>query len=246
VADDVSATAKVLRFPTVGSTMDLLHQLAAEGAAEGTVVVAGEQTSGRGSRARPWRSPPGGLWLSALYRPHVPSGAELLSLRVGLAVADAIESVGSGVRLGIKWPNDLLLDDRKLGGILCEARWHGETLGWIVVGIGLNVTNQIPAELAAGATRLADRRPDLTPEALEAPVTARLRALDPARARLDPAELDALRERDWLRGRRLLAPAVGRADGIAEDGALLVREADGAARRIRAGTVELAEPSFTP
>jgi BirA family biotin operon repressor/biotin-[acetyl-CoA-carboxylase] ligase len=225
--------------------MDLLHELAAEGAAEGTVVVAGEQTTGRGSRGRTWRSPPGGLWLSTLYRPQAPTGAELLSLRIGLAVADAIES-GSGVRLAIKWPNDLMLEDRKLGGILCEARWHGERLGWIVAGIGLNVTNQIPVQLAAGATRLADRRPDLTPEALEAPVTARLRALDPARDRLDPAELDALRARDWLRGRRVLAPVAGRADGITEEGALLVRDADGAARRIRAGTVELAEPSFTP
>jgi BirA family transcriptional regulator, biotin operon repressor / biotin---[acetyl-CoA-carboxylase] ligase len=246
VAGDVSAVPKVLRFPAVGSTMDLLHELAAEGAAEGTVVVASEQTSGRGSRGRTWHSPPGGLWLSALYRPRGPAGAELLSLRVGLAVAEAIEAVASGVRLAIKWPNDLMLDDRKLGGILCEARWHGEALGWIVVGIGLNVSNPIPVELATGAIRLADRMPDISPEALEAPVTARLRALDPARNRLDAAEVCFLRERDYLRGRRLLAPVAGLADGIAEDGALLVRGGDGAARGIRAGTVELAEPSFTP
>jgi BirA family biotin operon repressor/biotin-[acetyl-CoA-carboxylase] ligase len=246
VAGDVSPAPKVLRFPTVGSTMDHLHELAAEGVAEGTIVVAGEQTSGRGSRGRTWRSPPGGLWLSALYRPGTPAGAELLSLRVGLAVAEAIEAVGSGVRVTIKWPNDLMLDDRKLGGILCEARWHGEELGWIVAGIGLNVSNPIPVELAASATRLADRLPDISPEALESPVTARLRALDPASDRLDPAELAALRERDWLRGRRLLAPVAGRADGIAEDGVLLVRDAGGTARGIRGGTVELAEPSFTP
>jgi BirA family biotin operon repressor/biotin-[acetyl-CoA-carboxylase] ligase len=230
----------------VSSTMDLLHELAAEGAAAGTVVVAGEQTSGRGSRGRTWRSPPGGLWLSALYRPRAPAGAELLSLRVGLAVAEAIESVGSGVRLAIKWPNDLVLNDRKLGGILCEARWQGEELGWIVAGIGLNVSNPVPAELAAAAIRLADQWPDISPQALEAPVTDRLRALDPARNRLERAELAALRDRDWLRGRRLLAPVAGRGDGIAEDGALLVRDADGGARTIRAGTVELAEPSFTP
>jgi BirA family transcriptional regulator, biotin operon repressor / biotin---[acetyl-CoA-carboxylase] ligase len=236
----------VLRFPTVGSTMDILHDLAAEGAAEGTVVVAGEQTSGRGSRGRTWRSPSGGLWLSMLYRPRVPAGADLLSLRVGLAVAEVIESVGSVVPLAIKWPNDLMLDDRKLGGILCEARWQGEQLAWIVAGIGLNVCNPVPVGLASGATRLADRLPRISPEALEAPVTERLRALEPARDRLDPAELDALRERDWLRGRRLVSPAAGRADGIAEDGALLVRDPDGAVRRIRAGTVELAEPSLTP
>lgn len=237
---------RVLRFPTVGSTMDLLHELAHDGAEQGTVVVAGEQTSGRGSRGRVWRSPPGGLWLSALYRPRALARVELLSLRVGLAVAEAIEGAGSGLRLAIKWPNDLILDDRKLGGILCEARWHGEELAWIVVGIGLNVTNSIPPELAAGATRLADRLPAIGPEALEEPMIARLRALDPAGDRLDPAELAALRKRDWLRGRRLLAPVAGQSEGIAADGALLVRDATGALCGIRAGTVELAEPSFTP
>jgi BirA family biotin operon repressor/biotin-[acetyl-CoA-carboxylase] ligase len=226
--------------------MDLLHQVAADGAEEGTVVVAGEQTSGRGSRGRAWRSSPGGLWLSALYRPRALAGVELLSLRVGLALAEAIEGAGPGLRLAIKWPNDLILEDRKLGGILCEARWHGEELAWIVVGIGLNVTNAIPPELAAGATRLADRLPAIIPEALETPVIARLRSLDPAGDRLDPAQLAALRERDWLLGRRLLAPVAGHSEGIAADGALLVRDAAGAVRGIRAGTVELAEPSFTP
>jgi BirA family biotin operon repressor/biotin-[acetyl-CoA-carboxylase] ligase len=226
--------------------MDLLHGLAAEGAEQGTVVIAGEQTSGRGSRGRAWRSPPGGLWLSVLYRPGMPAGVELLGLRVGVAVAEAVEGVASGLSVAIKWPNDLMLDDRKLGGILCEARWQGETLGWIVSGIGINVANQVPASLAAGAVRVADRLPDIRPEALEAPVTAALRALDPSGDRLRPAELAALRRRDWLRGRRLLAPVAGRAEGIAEDGALLVRDPAGAVRGIRAGTVELAQPSFTP
>lgn len=236
----------MLRFPTVDSTMDLLHELASGGAAEGTVVVACEQTSGRGSRGRVWRSPPGGLWVSVLYRPGTPGAVELLSLRIGLAVAEALEAAGSGLRIAIKWPNDLIVDDRKLGGILCEARWQGEALAWIVAGIGLNVTNAIPAELAAGATRLADHLPDIRPQALEPPVIAGLRALDAAGDRLDRAELAALRERDWLRGRRLLAPVAGRADGIAQDGALLVRAAGDTVRRIRAGTVEFAEPSFTP
>ncbi len=242
----MSAGPRVLRFPTVDSTMDLLHKLASDGAEEGTVVVAREQTSGRGSRGRVWRSPPGGLWLSALYRPAPPATVELLGLRVGLSVADALETVGLGLRVAIKWPNDLIVDDRKLGGILCEARWHGEALAWIVAGVGLNVTNAIPAELAAGATRLADRLPDIHPDALEPHVIVRLRALDASGDRLEQAELAALRERDWLRGRRLLAPVAGRADGIAEDGALLVRAAGDTVRRVRAGTVELAEPSFTP
>ena len=235
---------QLLRFPAVPSTMDLLHELAAAGAEAGTVVVAGEQTAGRGSRGRPWRSPPGGLWLSALYRPGRSAGIELYSLRVGLAVAEAIEAIGPGLRVAIKWPNDLMLVDRKVGGILCEARWQGEVLAWVVAGVGVNVTNGLPADLATGAIRLADLLPDADPEVLERGLTARLRVLDPSADRLDAIELDALRGRDWLRGRRLRTPVSGTAVGIADDGALLVRDADGAILPVRAGTVELAEPSL--
>jgi BirA family biotin operon repressor/biotin-[acetyl-CoA-carboxylase] ligase len=225
--------------------MDLLHELAGDGAEEGTVVVAGEQTSGRGSRGRPWQSGPGGLWLSALYRPRTPAGVELLSLRVGLAVAEAIEGV-TGLLVAIKWPNDLMLDDRKLGGILCEARWQGEDPAWIVAGVGLNLTNALPADLTCGAIRLADRRPGIGPDELEPAITRRLRKLEASRTRLESQELGVLRARDWLHGRRLQSPAAGHAEGIAEDGALLVRGSTGALARVRAGTVELAEPSLTP
>jgi BirA family biotin operon repressor/biotin-[acetyl-CoA-carboxylase] ligase len=238
--------ARVLRFPVVGSTMDLLHELAARGAEGGTVVVAGEQTAGRGSRGRTWRSPPGGLWLSVLYRPRTAAGVELFSLRVGLAIAKAVEALAPGLRIAVKWPNDLVLNDRKLGGVLCEARWQGEVLGWIVAGVGLNVTNAIPPELAATAIRLADRVPGIDPDALEPEVTARLRTLDASGDRLEAAELAALQDRDWLRGRRLQAPIAGEVEGIAEDGALLVRNGAGVIERIRAGTVELAERSSTP
>jgi BirA family biotin operon repressor/biotin-[acetyl-CoA-carboxylase] ligase len=237
---------RVLRFPAVGSTMDLLHELAASGAESGTVVVAGEQTAGRGSRGRAWRSPPGGLWLSTLYRPPTAAGVQLLSLRVGLAVAAAVEAVGSGLRVAIKWPNDLMLDDRKLGGVLCEARWQGEGLGWIVAGVGLNVANVLPSDLASGAIRLADRVPGIDPDALEPGITRRLRGLDASGDRLDAAELAALRSRDWLRGRMLQAPVAGRVEGIADDGALLVRNGTGVLESVRAGTVELAQRSNTP
>ena len=235
----------LLRFPVVSSTMDLLHELAGGGAEAGTVVVAGEQTAGRGSRGRAWHSPPGGLWLSALYRPHAAPGVELFGLRVGLALAEAIERAGR-VAVAIKWPNDLMVGDRKAGGILCEARWQGEALGWVVAGVGVNVANRLPAEIEEGALRLADLVPGLTPEALEAEVTARLRALDPAADRLSPPELAGLRRRDWLRGRLLRAPVPGTAAGISDDGALLVGDGRGPVTAIRAGTVELAEPSLRP
>jgi BirA family biotin operon repressor/biotin-[acetyl-CoA-carboxylase] ligase len=174
-------------FDELPSTQDEGHRLAADGAQHGTAVAARIQTAGRGTRGRAWVSNAGGLWLSVIARPEAGEGLPVLSLRVGLALADHLDtllqptpsptvrrSVRPSVRL--KWPNDLLLDDRKLGGILCEARWQGDRLGWIVVGIGLNVHNPLPDSTATAATRLADYgfsgEPEAIVEAL-ARVTAR-------------------------------------------------------------------------
>jgi BirA family biotin operon repressor/biotin-[acetyl-CoA-carboxylase] ligase len=237
---------RLIRLPAVGSTMDLLHSLAADGAEAGTVVLAGEQTGGRGSRGRAWQSPPGGLWLSALFRPRGAAGVEVFGLRVGLAVANALETLGLGVPVGIKWPNDLMVGDRKVGGILCEARWQGESLSWVVAGVGINVANPIPDDLAAIATALAERLPGITPDVVEPAVTTRLRTLAAPSDRLAPVELSGLRQRDWLNGRRLRSPAPGTASGISDEGALLVRSESGATVAVRAGTVELADHSFPP
>jgi BirA family biotin operon repressor/biotin-[acetyl-CoA-carboxylase] ligase len=237
---------RLIRLPAVGSTMDLLHSLAADGAEAGTVVLAGEQTGGRGSRGRGWQSPPGGLWLSALFRPRAAAGVEVFGLRVGLAVANALETLGLGVPVAIKWPNDLMVGDRKVGGILCEARWQGESLTWVVAGVGINVANPIPNDLAAIATALAERLPGITPDVVEPAVTTRLRTLAAPSDRLAPVELSGLRQRDWLNGRRLRSPASGTASGISDEGALLVRSESGATVAVRAGTVELADHSFPP
>jgi BirA family biotin operon repressor/biotin-[acetyl-CoA-carboxylase] ligase len=150
------------------------------------------------------------------------------------------------VSVGLKWPNDLMLGDRKVGGILCEARWQGEVLAWVVAGIGVNVTNTIPEEIAGGAAQLVEVMPGATAEVLEPEVTARLRALDLVADRLRPAELAELRRRDWLLDRRLRGPAPGTAAGISDEGALLVRHEHGTVTAVRAGAVELAQPSFTP
>lgn len=222
--------------------MDLLHELASGGAMTGTAVVAVEQTGGRGSRGRAWHSPPGGLWLSILLRPAGEGPVELLALRVGLAVARALEQVGLPRSVLLKWPNDLMIGDRKVGGILCEARWHGEVLGWIVAGLGLNVRNRIPAELAEIATNLERQVEGITPESLIEPVMSQLHSLAPAVGTLSASELAEVGQRDWLRGRALRQPIAGQAAGISAEGALLVRRADGTTVSLRAGTVELAEP----
>jgi BirA family biotin operon repressor/biotin-[acetyl-CoA-carboxylase] ligase len=239
-----TADPLLVRLAATPSTMDVLHTLAESGAAAGTAVVADAQTAGRGSRGRAWSSPPGGLWLSVLARPKAAT-LELLSLRVGLAVAEALEATGFPRRLALKWPNDLMLDDRKVGGILCEARWVGASPAWVVVGLGLNVANAIPPEVAPVAARLAEVWPAVTPAALVGPVLRALRAVDTGSGPLRPEELLSFDQRDWLRGRRIAAPKAGLGLGIDADGALLVRAPDGTSATVRSGTIVLANSSTT-
>ena len=224
--------------------MDLIHELAERGAEAGSMVVATEQLQGRGSRGRAWHSPPGGLWLSALYRPPSTGGLELLSVRVGLAVARALDRlVPTPVRL--KWPNDLMLNGRKLGGILCEARWQGEALGWIAVGVGLNVRNPVPGELRETAVSLMELEPDIQLEAVLSSVSAAIRALDLGAERLSPAELELFAARSWLDGRAIREPLPGIVAGLNDDGALRVRTPQGSHVSLRHGSVELADVSPT-
>ena len=226
-------------FERVGSTMDLLHQLAADGAEAGTAVIAGEQLEGRGSRGRSWHSPPGGLWLSVLFRPPVIDGLEVVSLRAGLALAEVLQALVP-TPLQLKWPNDLLLEGRKVGGVLCEARWQGDSLGWIAVGVGMNVRNRVPEELSLVAVSLATHCPDITPELLAEPVVEALRQLNPGAGPLTGRELQQFAQRDWLRGRQVLEPVAGTVAGLREDGALLVRTGHGSEFPIRSGPVQLA------
>ena len=225
--------------------MDALHELAESGAPAGTTVVADVQEAGRGSRGRTWTSPPGGLWCSVLARPVDP-GIELLSLRVGLAVAAELTGIGAGRGIRVKWPNDLMLGERKAGGVLCEARWQGGALAWVAIGVGLNVSNAPPPELAHLATYLASVVPGLTPTALVEPVVDAIRRIDSPAGLLHSRELEALARLDWLRGRVLEVPVAGTADGIAADGALRVRSPDGGVTHLRAGTIVLASSPAIP
>jgi BirA family biotin operon repressor/biotin-[acetyl-CoA-carboxylase] ligase len=226
-------------FERVSSTMDVLHEMAAEGAAAGTAVVAGEQLEGRGSRGRWWHSPPGGLWLSVLFRPATAVGVEVASIRVGLAVAEAVEAFASRL-VELKWPNDLMLSGRKLGGVLCEARWQGDSLGWIAAGVGMNVRNPIPDDLASVAISLAAERPQVTSDAVSPVVVAALRQIDLGAGQLSEAELAEFGRRDWLRGRAVSEPVAGTVAGLREDGALLIRSTGGPDVLLRSGPVQLA------
>jgi BirA family biotin operon repressor/biotin-[acetyl-CoA-carboxylase] ligase len=230
------------RFEALPSTQDALHQLAQAGAPAGTSVVAREQTVGRGSRGREWQSPPGGLWISVLCRPSEELAMEVLSLRVALAVAAIVERSCPGVALQLKWPNDLMLADRKLGGILCEARWHGGKPGWVAVGLGMNVANQIPETLRSQAIALCSVAGAVTPEALTEPIVRAITDAGQRHGLLAPVELELFRTRDWLLGRSLVGPGRGHSAGLSEDGSLLIRDEDGAITGFRTGTVTLAAP----
>ena len=130
----------VLYFPRTGSTNDVAHERAAAGAAEGLLVITDEQTVGRGRLDRRWWAPPGSsLLMSLLLRPALPPDrAGQLTMCLGLAAVEGIEAV-TGLRPALKWPNDLLLEDRKLGGMLTELRLEGERLTYAVLGLGVNV-----------------------------------------------------------------------------------------------------------
>jgi BirA family biotin operon repressor/biotin-[acetyl-CoA-carboxylase] ligase len=219
--------------------MDLVHQLAESGAVAGTIVVATEQLEGRGSRGRTWQSPPGGLWLSVLLRPPTAGGLEVMSVRVGLAVARALDGC-SPKPVRLKWPNDLMLDGRKLGGILCEARWQGDALGWIAVGVGLNVRNPMSPDLRGTAVSLMELVPDIQIENVLDLVSRVFADLDLGAERLTAEELDLFAERSWLNGREIRQPLAGIVAGLDHDGALRVRTSEGSHVSLRHGSVELA------
>jgi BirA family biotin operon repressor/biotin-[acetyl-CoA-carboxylase] ligase len=227
---------------TLPSTIDEAHHRAAAGAPHGFGVAARRQTAGRGTRGRPWDSSAGGLWLSVVARPAGSGPVETLSLRIGLAVAERIERLfepGANA-IAIKWPNDLMADGKKLAGILCDARWHGDRLAWIVASVGLNIRNPIPLALRDRAIRLADLGVGLGPEDLAEPIRDAVAGAAACADALAADHLAALRDRDWLRGRVLLEPEPGIADGISETGRLRIRRSDGRVTAVL-GSVRLAE-----
>ena len=141
-----------------GSTNDLALERARRGEAEGLVVAARTQTRGRGRQGRAWHSPPGtGLYFSALFRPpKAPAEARLLTLLAGVAAAEGLSSL-AGPPVGLKWPNDLRISRKKVGGILCEYEPRGGPPPAVVAGGGVNLSGEesgFPPELRGRAASL--------------------------------------------------------------------------------------------
>jgi len=244
-------------LPRTGSTNDVAKGLAAQAGPEGTVVVADEQTSGRGRLGRRWLAPPGDCLLcSILFRPDLPlTQAFRLTMLCSLAAADAVEEL-AGLRVGLKWPNDLIVEYearglrspewRKLAGVLTETGVTGERLDFAVVGIGINVN--VPPEVLPGLA------PDATSILAETGRRVSRAALLAALLAGVERRYEALRAgespwREWSArlatlGRQVKATTsdgalVGVAEAVDEEGALLLRTPDGVLHRLAAGDVTL-------
>lgn len=157
-------------FETVDSTQSVALDLAKRGCPEGTLVVADEQSEGMGRMGRTWHSARGmGLWLSLVLRPHIsPSEGGLLAAWAGLAVLKALDT-GGGSWARLKWPNDVLVNSRKLCGILVNAKSVGEVIKYAVVGLGMNVNHDgcdFPSDIASTATSLRMARGQISDRAV--------------------------------------------------------------------------------
>jgi BirA family transcriptional regulator, biotin operon repressor / biotin---[acetyl-CoA-carboxylase] ligase len=229
---DALALPRVELLESTTSTLDVAHRLAADGAPAGTLVIANEQTAGRGRGGKSWQSSPGaGLWLTLIERPADTSGLGVLSLRVGLAAAEALDRFApEPIRL--KWPNDLYIDRSKLAGILVEARWREQSVEWIAIGLGVNVH---PPEKISGAAWLepGTSRIDVLTELIPA-----LRSAAFETGPLNKGELEEFNGRDLARGKACTEPARGRVAGISSEGELLVTIADSVAS-FRSGSLVL-------
>ncbi len=236
----------------VGSTNDVARALASAGAPSGTVVLADRQAAGRGRAGRAWSSPAClGLYISFIARPQAHS-ASSYPILVALSIAEALDPWTKD-RLAIKWPNDLLLDGRKVGGILCEASWAGGALTHLVAGIGINVLHRqedFPAELRASATSLHSVSSAVSRFDVATAVVERMRDLirGGRRSAGDDGWRAEFARRDALAGRRIdiFEPESGAlvtsgvAEGIGDDGSLRVRRGDGLLT-VRSGTIRFTD-----
>lgn len=246
--DTVSVGQNLVYLPETGSTNDELRRLARAGAPEGTLVIADYQSAGRGRFDRHWTAPPGSsLLMSLLFRPDLaPRQVQRLTMICGLAIADSIEAE-TGLHVGLKWPNDIVVRGGKAGGILTEIELFGDQLDYVAVGIGLNVNldptelHDVPLVPATSVSREVGRRVARLPLlwAFLRTVEARYQALQAGQSpyaewaqRLVTVgqQVTVVSDREILEGI---------AEGVDANGALLVREANGRLKAVLAGDVTI-------
>jgi BirA family biotin operon repressor/biotin-[acetyl-CoA-carboxylase] ligase len=238
----------VVYWPEVASTNDEARQLARRGAAEGTLVITDYQSAGRGRLSRRWVAPAGSSLLTSLiFRPLLaPHQVQQLTMVCGLAVSDAVASQ-TDLHVGLKWPNDLIVGQGKVGGILTELELEADRVRFVVVGIGLNVNldpGQLPKDLLMPASSLShESGQDIARLPL---LWAMLQAIESRYMSLRMGESPQAewQERLVTLGRQVTVSQAGSevegvAEGVDANGALLVRLASGDLKTVVAGDVTL-------
>lgn len=242
---------RIVYYHSIGSTNDVAKELAVQGAREGTLVIADEQTAGKGRLGRRWLAPPGtSLLMSLLFRPRflAPYQAQRLTMVCSLAVVEVVEAV-TGLAAAIKWPNDIVVKGKKAGGILTELGAAGERLDYAVVGLGLNVNLdfgvvETMGELAATATSLSH---ELGREVSRLSLLWRI--LDNVEGRYQRLKAGELPHDEWASHLVTLHNHIvvdtprgmveGWAEGVDADGALILLTERGERQRVLAGDVTL-------
>lgn len=245
---------KIFYYPKLGSTQDAAKELASGREAEGAVVVAEEQSGGRGRMGRAWLSDRGGLWVSVLLRPNLsPQAVPALSLAASMAIADAIASE-TGVSAGLKWPNDLWVNVgslqtpiyKKVCGILTEMSAEADRVQWVVLGFGVNVNNSISGSIKNQAANIKSLSGETV--ARQKLLVSILRNLQATYDRFLKSGFSAFRkeyaERSVLRSQWVSLndfgnSAQGEFVDVDEQGALILRLEDGSTRSFFAGDVTL-------
>jgi BirA family biotin operon repressor/biotin-[acetyl-CoA-carboxylase] ligase len=237
---------QILAWEEVTSTNQVLWERIAAGAQPGTVVVASRQTAGRGQRSHQWLSQPGGLYLSAAVRPDILARySPQLTLACAWGIAAALRD--RQIPVSLKWLNDLLLQGRKLGGILTETRLRGDRLDWAVVGVGVNWRNPVP-EVGTNLKQFWAEHPQVRSLSLEMLAALVLSGIDRGLQRLQTSGIEAILpdyqallvnlhqpiQRDEVRGTII---------GVSGDGSLIVRRQEGGRVRIPPGTLSLGYPA---
>lgn len=216
LAVDAGATGIAVLDQCV-STMDVAHAHAVAGAPHGFVVVTEEQRAGRGRTGKTWVSGRGkGVWTSIVLRHADLSASGVLSLRIGLELAERLE-IRSGRSLMVKWPNDVMHDSAKVAGILTEARWRGTALEWIVVGVGVNI---VAADTDVASAGLGSQ---CAPAAVLVDIVRAVLAAASRTGELDGDELARYAARDHANGRQVVAPLEGVVLGITARGGVMIR-----------------------
>ncbi len=237
---------RIFYYPSLTSTMEVAKREAQQGAAEGTVIVTDEQTAGRGRLRRVWFSPKGSVALSVILYPSIAELPSLIML-ASLAVVHSIKAV-TGLKAQIKWPNDVLINDRKVCGILIESDVQGNTVNYTNIGIGINVNFRMAdfPELISIATSLSDELGrDVSRLSLVRCLLVEIEGLYLA------LSMGGSIYEEWqgnlvTLGKRVRAHTgetvyEGIAESVARDGSLMLRGFDGNLTKIVAGDVTLRE-----